>query len=293
MRYSTKRKIKGTCFILPAFLLHLIVIVIPALSMIYYAFTKWNGLNAPEFIGLDNFRRMMQDYDFLFALKNNLIWMTIFLVVPFIMGLGMAMIFTKIGKVQMIFRTLCFLPYVVSATVSGKIFSIFYSPYSGIGTFFEKIGISALADFAPLGNEKQALYAAAFVDNWHWWGFVLVLMMSALHQVDVSLYEAAKTEGAGGWQMLVHVTIPQIRPTIIAYFVFVIIAAFTTFDYVWIMTQGGPAGSTEVFATRIYKTTFINYDAGYGAAMSLSVCLLALTVYFVLRMIQRRGDRIE
>ena len=76
---------------------------------------------------------------------------------------------------------------------------------------------------------------------------------------------------------------------IISYFVFVIIAAFTTFDYVWIMTQGGPAGSTEVFATRIYKTTFINYDAGYGAAMSLSVCILALSVYFVLKFIQKRG----
>lgn len=96
-----------------------------------------------------------------------------------------------------------------------------------------------MAGFAPLGNEKQALYAAAFVDNWHWWGFVLVLMLSALHQVDTSLYEVAKTEGANAWQTLIHVTIPQIKPTIISYFVFVIIAAFTTFDYVWIMTQGG------------------------------------------------------
>lgn len=146
-----------------------------------------------------------------------------------------------------------------------------------------------MAGFAPLGNEKQALYAAAFVDNWHWWGFVLVLMLSALHQVDTSLYEVAKTEGANAWQTLIHVTIPQIKPTIISYFVFVIIAAFTTFDYVWIMTQGGPAGSTEVFATRIYKTTFINYDAGYGAAMSLSVCILALSVYFVLKFIQKGG----
>ena len=257
MSYNTRKKLKGTFFILPAFLIHVIVIVIPALSMIYYAFTKWNGLSEPVFIGLDNFKRMLKDYDFLFAMKNNLIWMAIFLIVPFILGLGMALVFTKIGKVQMIFRTLCFLPYVISATVSGKIFSIFYSPYSGLGSIFEKLGIKALAGFAPLGNEKQALYAAAFVDNWHWWGFVLVLMLSALHQVDTSLYEVAKTEGANAWQTLIHVTIPQIKPTIISYFVFVIIAAFTTFDYVWIMTQGGPAGSTEVFATRIYKTTFM------------------------------------
>ena len=89
--------------------------------------------------------------------------------------------------------------------------------------------------------------------------------------------------------MLINVTIPQIKPTIISYFVFVIIAAFTTFDYVWIMTQGGPAGSTEVFATRIYKTTFMNYEAGYGSCMSLCVCLLAFFVYFILKLIQRKG----
>ena len=145
MSYNTRKKLKGTFFILPAFLIHVIVIVIPALSMIYYAFTKWNGLSEPVFIGLDNFKRMLKDYDFLFAMKNNLIWMAIFLIVPFILGLGMALVFTKIGKVQMIFRTLCFLPYVISATVSGKIFSIFYSPYSGLGSIFEKLGIKALA----------------------------------------------------------------------------------------------------------------------------------------------------
>lgn len=283
------RRLKGTCFVLPAFLLHFIIILLPACSMFYYAFTKWNGLTPPVFNGLDNIRRMLKDYDFLFALKNNLIWMTIFLVVPFIIGLGMALVFTQMGKSQMIYRTLCFLPYVVSPAVSGKIFSVFYSPYSGLGSFFSSIGFTPLADFAPLGNQGQALYACAFVDNWHWWGFVLVLMMSALHQVDTSLYDAARTEGANGWQMLINVTIPQIKPTIISYFVFVIIAAFTTFDYVWIMTQGGPAGSTEVFATRIYKTTFMNYEAGYGSCMSLCVCLLALFVYFILKLIQRKG----
>ncbi|MBU9736480.1 carbohydrate ABC transporter permease [Diplocloster agilis] len=284
-----KKKIKGTCFILPAFLVHLVIVLIPACSMFYYAFTKWNGLNEPQFNGLDNFRRMLTDYDFLFALKNNVIWMSIFLIVPLILGLGMALIFTKIGKIQLLFRSLCFLPYVVSATVAGKIFSIFYSPYSGIGSFFEQLGIRGLADFAPLGNEHQALYAAAFVDNWHWWGFVLVLMMSALHQVDAALYEAAQLEGANSWQILKNVTLPQIKPTIVSYFVFVIIAAFTTFDYVWIMTQGGPAGATEVFSTRIYKTTFINFEAGYGSALSLSVCLLALSVYFILKLVQKRG----
>lgn len=290
-KLTKEKKWKGTCFVLPAFLIHFIVILVPACTMFYYAMTDWNGLGKPNFIGFDNFKRMMSDINFILALKNNIIWILIFLFVPLILGLGMALIFTKIGKVQMLFRTLCFLPYVVSATVSGKIFSIFYSPYSGIGSLLKSIGITALSDFAPLGNESQALYAAAFVDNWHFWGFVLVLMMSALHQVDTSLYEAARIEGANPIQMLFHVTLPQIKPTIISYFVFVIVASFMTFDYVWIMTQGGPAGATELFSTRIYKSSFINYEAGYGSAQSLVVCLFALFVYMILNLFQKRRER--
>ena len=288
MRKLQKNRLRGTFFVLPAFLLHFCVIVIPACSMFYYAMTDWNGLSQPNFVGFDNFARMIKDTDFLFAIRNNLIWTLLFMTVPLVLGLGMGLIFVRAGKIQMPLRALCFLPYVISAAISGKIFTVFYSPYSGIATIFQQLGIESLSDFAPLGDQNQALYAAAFVDNWHWWGFVLVLMMSALHQVDSSLYEAAKIEGANPFQTLVHVTLPQIKPTITSYFVFVVIDTFTTFDYVWIMTQGGPAGATELLSTRIYKTSFLNNEAGYGSAMSLSVCLFALLVYAVLKKIQRK-----
>lgn len=288
MKKIDRSRLKGTCFILPAFIWHFCIIVVPACSMFYYALTQWNGLGTPKFIGLDNFKRMLHDTSFLFAIRNNLIWMALFLIIPLILGLGVALIFTKIGKIQMPLRTLCFLPYVISAAVSGKIFTVFYSPYSGIATIFDKLGIKSLANFAPLGDRGQALYASAFVDNWHWWGFVMVLMMSALHQVSPDLYEAADLEGAGFFQKLIHVTIPQIKPTITSYFIFVIIATFTTFDYVWIMTQGGPAGATELLSTRIYKANFLTYESGYSSAMSLSVCLFALSIYLILNHLQRR-----
>lgn len=290
IKSGQQKKWKGTCFVLPAFLIHFIVIVIPACSMVYYSLTDWNGLGKPHFIGFRNYIRITKDIDFILALKNNIIWILLFLIVPLIFGLGLALIFTKIGKIQMLFRILCFLPYVVSATVSGKIFSIFYSPYSGVGPLLGSMGFTSLETFAPLGNEKQALYAAAFVDNWHFWGFVLVLMMSALHQLDASLSEAAKIEGTNPIQMFVYVILPQIQPTIISYFVFVIVASFMTFDYVWIMTQGGPAGATELFSTRIYKSSFINYEAGYGSAQSLVVCCVALIVYMLLNMFLKRRE---
>lgn len=290
MRMLDGKRMRNTLFVMPAFLLHICVVMIPAFSMFYYSLTDWNGLSAPGFVGLDNFRRMLRDSDFHHAIRNNVVWMLLFLVIPLVLGLGFALLFTRLGRSQMLFRSLIFLPYVVSATIAGKVFSVLYSPYSGISSLAKEWGIGFLADFAPLGNEKQALFAVAFVDNWHWWGFVLVLMLSALHQVDHSLYEAARIEGANPVQLFFNVTLPQIKPTILSYVAFITVASFTTFDYVWVMTQGGPARATELCSTWVYKRTFVSYEAGYGSSLSLSICLCAIAVYLLFQLFRRKED---
>ena len=275
-------KLRGTLYVLPAFCVHVVTILVPACMLFYYAFTNWNGLNKPTFNGLDNFKQLFGDVSFWLSAKNNLIWTIWFLVIPLILGLGFALILIRLRKSQMILRLLIFLPYVVSPTISGKVFSLFYSPYSGIANIFKGSGIKFLETFAPLNNKNQALYAAAFVDNWHWWGFALVLFLSALHQTDEDLNEVAKLDGASFFQKLFYVTIPQIKETLYSYFMFIVVATFMTFDYVWIMTRGGPGGATELFSTYIYRTTFDSYKAGYGSSMSLTVCLMAIACYLLL-----------
>ena len=285
------KKKKGTLFVLPAFLIHVVIVLIPAAGMVYYSFTNWNGLKEPEFVGLQNYIAMLSDLSFFHAIKNNLIWMVMFLVIPLAIGLVLAVMLQNIGRGQMLLRTIYFLPYVVGAAIAGKVFATFYSPYSGIASLFQTLGIESLRNFAPLGNGKLALYAVAFVDNWHWWGFVLVLMFSALHQVDRSLLEAATMEGAGPVRKFFSVTIPQIKPTILSYFTFIIIASFTTFDYVWIMTQGGPANATELASTWIYRKSFISYEVGYASALCTTVCMGCLAVYLVLAAVQKIRGR--
>jgi raffinose/stachyose/melibiose transport system permease protein len=234
---------------------------------------------------------MFSDYDFKKALLNNVVWMSLFLFIPLVLGLGFALVTIRLGSIQMIFRTMFFMPYVVGSVIAGRIFSAFYSPYSGIGALLASRGVKFLKGFAPLGNRNIALFAVAFVDNWHWWGFVLVLMMSALHQVDHNLHEAAIIEGANPVQIFFKVTLPQIMASIVAYFIFTIVASFKTFDYVWVMTGGGPGGATELAATWIYKRTFLTYEAGYGSAMSLAICIGCLFVYTLRGFIQKRLRR--
>lgn len=276
-----RKRLLGTAFVVPAFIVHLAIVTLPAFAMVYFSLTDWNGLSTPKFVGLANFTRMLGDSDFHNALLNNLVWMGLFLIIPLILGLGLALLIVSMGREQIFYRTVCFLPYVICSVIAGKVFSAFYSPYSGLGPLLTSLGLSAFKGFAPLGDKSMALYAVAFVDNWHWWGFVLVLMMSALHQVDTSLYEAAILEGINPIQKFFYITLPQIKASVISYFIFIIVASFKTFDYVWVMTTGGPAGATELAATWIYKRTFVNYEAGYGSALSLCVCLGCLVVYLL------------
>jgi raffinose/stachyose/melibiose transport system permease protein len=289
---SEKRRKKGILFALPAFLLHLIMVTIPGSSLIYYSLTDWNGLMVTRFVGLDNFvRAFTRDRDFLMAMGNTMRWTLFFMIFPIVIGLIVALGMTRLKRSQMPLRALFFMPYVISPIVVGRVFTYLYSPYGGLGDMLAGIGLTFLKDFAPLGDQAQALYAVAFADFWHWWGFVMVLLLAALHQVDPELYEFSDIEGAGPLQKLRHVTLPSITPTLVTLYMIIIIGSFLTFDYVYVMTGGGPAGSTEIMSTWIYKRSFIGYEAGYGSCLSLIVCAMCVLVYAAFQRLQRALER--
>lgn len=284
-----EKKVQGLLFILPGFIFHFILIVLPATSLIYYGFTNWSGINVPEFVGFANYyRAFFEDKDFFYALLNNLKWIVFFLTVPIITGFIIALGVIKMKRGQMIMRAMFFMPYVVGSVVVGRIFAYLYSPYIGIAAIFKKLGIESLANFAPLGNTNLALWAVAFADFWHWWGFVMILFIAALHQVDDTLYEAASIEGANAFQKLFYITLPSIMPTLVTIFMITIIGSFLTFDYVWVMTKGGPGGTTEIAASWIYKKAFNAYEAGYSSSLSLIIVSICILVYFIFQMIQSR-----
>ncbi len=288
-RSEIKRKIAGTLFVLPAFLVHFLVVTLPGLTLFYYGSTKWNGLGRPEFTGLSNFFRMLTDNDFYLALLNNIIWTLFFFIVPIAFGLAVALAVINLRRSQMLFRSIFFLPYVMSAVVVGRIFSILYSPYIGITSIFKNIGWEGLGNLSLLTNIRTAPLAVAYADHWHWWGFVMVLFLAALHQVNTDLYEVADIEGANAIQKFWYVTLPSIVPTLVTIYMITLIGSFVTFDYVYVMTKGGPAGITEIASTWIYKKSFWDYNAGYASFLSLMICFLCIGFYFIFRIIQKRG----
>jgi raffinose/stachyose/melibiose transport system permease protein len=193
----------------------------------------------------------------------------------------------------MLFRSIFFLPYVISAAVAGKIWTAYMNPYYGLNIVFEKFGWLKLASTQWLGNPKISLFSVAFVDNWHWWGFVMVLFLGALQQVDQSLYEAAKIDGANRFQEVIHVAIPGIQQTIAFVLIMTIMWSFLTFDYVFIMTNGGPANATEIMSTWIYKNAFTKYRAGYANALCVIQSGICIVLYFLQKYISDKGGMNE
>lgn len=285
-----KRSCIPYLFVLPAFIIHACVVTAPAFSTLVMSLYDWNGMGGAEFIGLDNFKEIFTNDPIVkMAVIHNLEWLAIFITIPLILGFVVAILVSRLRKSQMFLRTVYFIPYVISAAVAGKIWTALMNPYYGINIIFDKLGFEKLADTLWLGNPKIALFAVAFVDNWHWWGFVMVLFLGALQQVDPTLYEAARVDGANSLQELIHVSIPGIRQTIAFVLIMTIMWSFLTFDYVYIMTNGGPVNSTEIMSTWIYKNAFVKYRAGYANALCVIQSGICILLYFIQKYISRKG----
>ena len=270
-------------FLIPILGLHAFVVVIPAMQGVYYSFTDWSGIGDAEFIGLRNFEEMFfEDQSYLDALSRNVQWMLFFITVPFVFALFGSSLLAKVKRGAMLYRTALFMPFILPSIVTATIWRYLYNPRFGLPTL---LGY----DKALLGQSDTALWAIAFADNWHFWGFLMVLFLTAMQGIDPVLYDAAKVDGANRWREFWHVTLPGIRPVVLFMMMMVMIWAFLVFDYIFILTGGGPAGATEVLGIDIYKNAFQRFEAGYAAAQGMTICVFAGMIVGVFAFLRKRG----
>lgn len=284
-----RRKVVPWLFVLPILLINMTVVLGPALASVYYSMTDWSGIGAAKFIGLDNFRQLFfHDDSFRHAFKNNVIWLVMFMTVPITMALIAASFLAPIKRGALFFRMTLFLPYVLPSVITASIWSNLMHPDRGIGATLADWGIGGF-DRAFLGDPDTVLPAIGFVDNWHWWGFLMVLFLAAMQNIPPDLYEAARLDGANRWEEFRDVTIPGIRPTLIFMLLMTSIWSFLTFDYIWILTQGGPAGASEVLAVLVQKNAFQRFEAGYASAIGLTMSIFVGIVISIFIVLRRRG----
>jgi len=283
-----RRQLVPWLFLAPLLFLNFVVIIVPSLLAVRYAFTDWSGIVAAKFVGLANFEEMLSDPVFYRTIWNNVRWTVIFLTVPVAMGLLGAYLLSSIRRGQMLFRTLYFIPYVIASVVNAYIWKLILNPVFGIGPWLAERGIPWL-DVRFFARPDTSLYAVAFVDNWHFWGFLVVLYLAAMNAVDAELYEAARIEGANRWDEFWHVTLPGIRPTLVFTLLMIMIWSFLVFDYIYLLTNGGPAQSSEVLATLTYTTAFYSLRVGYATAIALTMTFFSAVFVSMFVILRRLG----
>jgi len=270
----------------PVFLYHFILILVPTARTFFLSLTNWNGLATMDFVGLGNFAELFRDPNFFDALVHNLKWTLLFLTLPIAAGIVIGYVLSSVPKGRLFFRAAYFLPYVVAAAIAGKIFASLFNPYFGINVILERLGLQALArDWLSPG---LALTSVAFVDMWHWWGFLLVIFLSGLQQIDPMLYESATVDGANEIQKFLNITLPGVKSTLIFIVLLTLVWSVSTFDYVWVMTRGGPG--TELLSTLLYKNAYMKYRAGYAASIAVVQMAISFLIFAVFGAVRKRAE---
>jgi raffinose/stachyose/melibiose transport system permease protein len=273
----------------PAVVLMLVFLVFPVLNSVYYVFVDFDGLDTtPPFVGLANLTELAQDPQVWAAARNNLIWIVVGTAGPLVLGLVLALLLWGVRRGSTFYRVVFFLPYVLPQVAVGVVWGWIYAPTRGwLNRGLEAVGLDGLTR-GWLGDPGTALYAVLGTAIWTATGFVFVIILSALRNVDNEQVEAAMLDGAGYLQRLRHVVLPQILPVFLMVTALTLIGGFAVFDIVFVMTGGGPANATEVLGTYAYSNAFQLSRISYGTTLALVVTALAVPVAVWLDRLQRR-----
>lgn len=289
-RARARRRLIASLFLLPALVINLVVIGGPGISSLYYAFTDWNGFTTPNFTGLANLQRLLGDSEFWNAIGHNFIYLVAFLTVPMALGLAGAFMVSRIRRGAALFRVVFFIPYLIASVINAQIWKNLLDPDSGLAAALDRIGIHVLDGVYFFGDSNLALGSVISVDNWTFWGFLVVLFLAAMQGVDGSRFEAARIDGANAWQEFWHVALPGIRPTLMFALMIISLWSLLAFDYAYVLTGGGPAGSSDLVSLLVNRTAFGSLEAGYAAFIALAMSLLGGIFLIIFRFIRRNEE---
>lgn len=292
MSHTLKNPYVYLMFILPTILLYFMFFIYPMLSSVYYGFTNWDGLNVAHFNGFDNFSKAFKDQDFWNAVRNNLyfIFFSVFIQIPLI--IFFAILISSVKRFQGFYKTTVFMPSILSTAVVGILWGFIYEPDVGIiNQILGKLGIDKIY---WLADEKWAMMSVLFTNAWQWMGFYIVLVLAAILSIPKEIGEAAAIDGATGFQRAFYLTLPLIKPIISVIIMLSIAGALRVIDIVLVMTNGGPAGATEVMASYMVSKAVSTGDYGYGTALSLLIFAFALILTALYQIVfGRNSERIE
>jgi ABC-type sugar transport system permease subunit len=264
----------------PSFVFYTLFSTLPMLMAIGIGFTEWSGISISniKWVGVSNYIELFSDRFFWTSLRNNIVIVAGSVFIQCTIALLLAVILDSGLRGSEIFRTIFFMPTVLSFIVVGLLFSLLLSPTVGIiNPTLVKLGLGSL-QHQWLGDKETALYTVMVVNIWKEFGFSMFLFLAGLQTISNELYEAAHIDGASPWKNLWYITMPLLREVTIVVVILAVNQAFLVFDLIYVMTSGGPYHASEVLASYMYTRAFTGGRMGYGTAIAE---VLFVIVFFV------------
>jgi raffinose/stachyose/melibiose transport system permease protein len=264
-------------FLTPALLLFGLLVLTPIVVAAYASFFNWNGFGAPaNFVGLENFRRLLVDEIFVGDLRRALLLVALSLAVQLPFSLALAMLLNQPLRGRRLYRMLFFAPYVLSEVVTAVLFTMVFSPNQGLANHVTRlIGLGDLGA-TWLADTDTVMYSVFFVISWKYFGFHTILYLAGRQGIPQELHDAAAIDGAGPWQAFRNITLPLLGPTIRISVFLSILGTIQLFDMVWVLTGGGPLRSSETLAVTMFQEGFKRFHVGYASAISMVIFLISL-----------------
>lgn len=286
--------IQALPYLIPALALYGIFLVYPMLDAVRLSFFDWTGFRTdePTWVGLQNYIDMFtNDPVFWKSFTNSVIWVILSLLIPMVMGLLLALGLNRKMVGRNLFRSVFYIPSVFASITVAAMWRWIYNPTLGlVNQVLEQIGLGAWTQ-TWLGDPKIAIYSVFVASIWQAVGFPMILFLAGLQNVPPELVDAAKVDGASGWQVFRNVTLPALRPTTVVVVILTIINSLKVFDLIVGMTGGGPAQSTQVLALWSYTQSFSNYDFGSGSAVATMLLVLSLCLVIPYMIWSMKGEK--
>lgn len=275
-----KKDISGFLYILPSFVLILIFSLIPILMNVYFSFTKYNVFQPPEWVGLQNYARLVKDYYVVDSLRNTLIYTLITVPLQTIGSLILAAVIAGFfrNRLGQFVKGSLFVPTIASGILIGTLWFLFLAPRGVINEILNMVHIPSVT---WLGGKYSSMISVCIVSIWKNVGYFLVIYYAGIMDIPKELYDAAKVDGANGIQCFWNITLPGLKNITYLVLTLGMIWSFQVFDIVYIMTGGGPGTSTITLVMTIYNAAFKEYNMGYASAVALLLFVFILLVNIV------------
>ncbi len=276
-------------FLPPALLLFTVFVALPIADAAYYSLFNWNGFGVPEkFVAFQNYAQLFANRAFRLAITNNGLIILVSLLVQMPLALLVATMLADREPLTNTFRLIFFLPYVLAEVTAGLIWRFIYD--GDYGVVANMVGWLGLDPVYVLADPNFAIYAILVVIVWKYFGLHMILFIAGLQQIDRSLYEAARIDGAGGWRLFTAITLPMLAPTIRLSIFFSVVGALQLFDVIMPMTGGGPSDSTQTLVTYLYNFGITRTRFGFGSAVGVVLFLICVAFAFGYKRTVMRDD---